>query len=60
MAIGVTEHARDAEFGDFGALAVSGDGTILFADGENHRVRAIAPDGTIRTVAGTGSSEPSR
>lgn len=51
--------ALEAEFGDFGALAVSGDGTIFFADGEYHRVRAIAPDGSIRTVAGTGSSEAS-
>lgn len=31
------------------------DGTLYFADSLNHRVRAIAPDGTIRTVAGDGS-----
>ena len=35
-------------------IAVAGDGTIYFADTWNQRVRAIAPDGTIRTVAGTG------
>lgn len=29
-------------------------GTLFFADSLNHRIRAIAPDGTIRTIAGTG------
>lgn len=29
-------------------------GNIFFADSENHRVRKIAPDGSISTVAGTG------
>jgi RHS repeat-associated protein len=32
-----------------------GDGTLYIADAGNHRVRAVAPDGTIRTVAGNGS-----
>ncbi|HYH27640.1 MAG TPA: hypothetical protein VEA19_02555, partial [Actinomycetota bacterium] len=32
-----------------------GDGTLYFADSVNHRIRAIAPDGTIRTVAGDGA-----
>ena len=36
-------------------IAVAGDGTIYFADTWNQRVRAIAPDGTIRTVAGNGA-----
>jgi uncharacterized protein (TIGR03437 family) len=36
--------------------AVTGaDGTIYFADTVNHRVRKIATDGTISTVAGTGT-----
>jgi Ca2+-binding RTX toxin-like protein len=32
------------------------DGSILVSDFENHRIRRIAPDGTISTVAGTGST----
>lgn len=35
-------------------VAVDSDGRILIADTGNHRVRAIATDGTITTVAGTG------
>jgi len=37
-------------------LEVDSDGTIFVADTDNHAVRAIAPDGTIRTIAGTGTS----
>jgi hypothetical protein len=36
-------------------IAVAPDGTIYFADGATDRVRAISPDGMIRTVAGTGN-----
>ena len=35
-------------------LAVAADGSVVVADQDNHRVRAIAPDGTIRTIAGSG------
>jgi sugar lactone lactonase YvrE len=35
--------------------AVGADGTVYVADTFNNRIRAIAPDGTIRTIAGTGS-----
>ncbi len=36
---------------EFSMLA---DGSILIADTGNHRIRRLAPDGTITTVAGTG------
>lgn len=35
-------------------VTVGPDGTIYIADRNNFRVRAIAPDGTIDTIAGTG------
>lgn len=35
-------------------VAVAPDGTLYIADTFNYRVRAVAPDGTIRTVAGSG------
>lgn len=37
-------------------LQVAPDGTIYFFDSGNYRVRAISPEGIIRTVAGNGSS----
>ncbi|MER8003921.1 RICIN domain-containing protein [Streptomyces sp. NPDC095613] len=36
-------------------LAVDGEGNLYIADANNHRVRKVAVDGTISTVAGTGS-----
>ena len=33
-------------------LEAAADGTVFIADTGNHRIRAVAPDGTIRTVAG--------
>jgi DNA-binding beta-propeller fold protein YncE len=35
-------------------LAVDRAGSVYIADTGNHRVRQVAPEGTIRTVAGTG------
>ena len=35
-------------------LAVDGAGNLLLADSNNHRVRLVATDGTINTVAGNG------
>jgi hypothetical protein len=37
-------------------VAVMADGGYLIADTTNHRVRRVAPDGTISTVAGTGTA----
>ena len=34
--------------------AVAADGTLYVLDQRNQRVRSIAPDGTVRTVVGTG------
>src|SRR5262249_29025359 len=39
-----------------GAMAIGSDGSgnLFIADTANHRVRQIAPDGTITTIMGTG------
>lgn len=36
-------------------LVLAEDGTMYLLDQRNHRVRAVAPDGTVSTVAGTGT-----
>lgn len=43
--------ATAAEFNGLSGVAVAPDGTVYLTDSGNRRVRAIAPDGTIRTVA---------
>ncbi|GAA3185918.1 MULTISPECIES: RICIN domain-containing protein [Streptomyces] len=37
-------------------IAVDGEGTVYIADGANHRVRKVTADGTISTVAGSGTA----
>ena len=37
-------------------IAVGSDGRIVIADAHNHRLRVIAPDGTMATLAGTGEA----
>ena len=36
-------------------VAVDVTGNLYIADGENHRIRKVSPDGTITTVAGNGN-----
>jgi uncharacterized protein (TIGR03437 family) len=42
-------------FSPFGVL-LDGEGNLYIADQLNHRVRKVAPDGTITTVAGNGTA----
>lgn len=44
--------AADARFNAPVGVAVDDDGTIFVADTYNDRVRAISPDGIVRTIAG--------
>ncbi|WP_033341020.1 RICIN domain-containing protein [Catenuloplanes japonicus] len=39
-------------------LAVDREGNLYIADTDNHRVRRVAADGTITTIAGTGVAGP--
>ncbi|WP_438297165.1 NHL repeat-containing protein [Streptomyces sp. HUAS TT7] len=36
-------------------LAVDGEGSLYIADGHNHRIRKVTPNGLITTVAGNGT-----
>ena len=44
-----------ARFNGPRGVAIDGDGTVIVADAINHRVRKIAPDGTVTTLAGIGT-----
>jgi uncharacterized protein (TIGR03437 family) len=46
--------ATSAELYLVDAIAVDGQGNLFIADAYNNRVRRVAPDGIITTVAGTG------
>lgn len=39
---------------EVGRMALGPDGTLYLAQSSTHKIRAVAPDGVIRTVAGSG------
>jgi streptogramin lyase len=43
-----------AELSDPAGITRGPDGSLYICDTANHRIRKVAPDGTIRTIAGTG------
>jgi sugar lactone lactonase YvrE len=47
--------AADAQFAEPGTLAVDASGNLYVSDSSNGRIRRIAPDGIIDTVAGGAS-----
>jgi len=48
--------ATEAQINRPFGLAVDASGNMYIADQDNHRIRRIAPDGIMDTVAGTGSA----
>jgi thiamine pyrophosphate-dependent acetolactate synthase large subunit-like protein len=43
-----------AQFHDLVGVAVDGEGSIIITNTSNHRVRKVAPDGTVSTLTGSG------
>ena len=48
--------AAQAQFGSIAGLTIDPEGNVYIADGLNHRIRRLAPDGTVSTVAGSGET----
>ena len=46
--------ARRARFDAPSGLGIAPDGSLLVADTRNNRIRRVAPDGSVSTVAGVG------
>jgi sugar lactone lactonase YvrE len=53
---GDTGPATSAQLNFPQGIAVDTAGDLYIADKNNHRIRRVAPDGTITTVAGTGTA----
>ena len=53
---GDTGQAKEAQLANPYGLAVASDGTVYIVDSTNHRVRKVATDGIITTVAGGTST----
>ena len=47
--------ATAAQLNGPSGVTVDQKGNIFIADSKNHRIRTVAPDGTITTIAGTGT-----
>ena len=50
--------AINAQFHDPMGLAIDAGGNLYVSDWVNHRIRMIAPDGTVTTIAGSGTPGP--
>ncbi len=46
----------EARFATPSAIALAPDGSLVVADTGNHAIRRVAPDGTVTTIAGDGTS----
>ncbi len=55
-AFGDQGSARDARLNHPTSVAADARGNVYIADRDNHRIRRVAPDGIITTVAGTGAA----
>lgn len=49
--------ARDVRLGACSGLSRAADGTIVFFDSGDYRIKAITPSGQLRILAGTGVSD---
>ena len=47
--------ARAARFAEPSGVAIMQNGSIVVADTQNNRIRLVAPDGTVTTLAGSGT-----
>ena len=52
----VDGNGMQASFNGPGGIAVDADGNLYVADTGNNKIRKIAPDGTVTTLAGTGQA----
>lgn len=52
---GESGQASQALFDGISSIASDGRATLFIADANNHRIRSVGPDGSIRTIAGAGA-----